>query len=386
MKIAYFDCASGISGDMTLGALISAGADENALKSELAKLGDLEFKLEIGKVIKSGIEAADVDVLTHEHHHHRRLPDIKKIIEGSTLSETTKKRAIDAFTRLAEAEGAVHGTGPEEVHFHEVGAIDAIVDIVGAMIGIELLGIEKVISSPLPMGRGFVTAAHGLMPLPAPATVKLLEGVSVYDAGVEGETVTPTGAAIIRTLTAEFRGIPAMKIEKSGFGAGKKDFPYPNVLRVIIGTDAASEHKKIKVIETNIDDMNPEFYETVFESLFNAGALDVYLTAVTMKKTRPGTLLTAVCPPEKADEIAGIILSETTSLGVRITEADRRCLEREIITVTTNYGEIKVKIALQSGKRIKAAPEYEDCKAAAKKHKVPVKEVYEQALASSRKE
>ena len=382
MRIAYFDCFAGISGDMTLGALLDAGVDETAFRGELGKLQDIKFDLKISKVVKNGIQATDVRVITGHEHHHRKLADISDIIGSSTLSETVKSQAIDIFRRLAEAEAAVHGTSADEVHFHEVGAVDAIVDIVGAAVGIELLGIEKVFASPLPMGHGFVEAAHGKIPLPAPATIELLKGISVYNAGIEGELVTPTGAAIIRTLSSDFGDMPPICIQSIGYGAGKSEFPFPNVLRIMVGDSAPDAAAGVSIVETNIDDMNPELYDSVFERLFKTGALDVYLTPIYMKKNRPATLLSVICPVEKTDEIVRAVLEETTTFGVRISTAGRRCLERKWETVSTKYGDIRMKIGLLDGKPITTSPEYEDCKKAAEIHAVPVRQVYEETLAS----
>lgn len=381
MRIAYFDCFAGISGDMTLGALLDAGVDEQAFRHEIAKLGELGFELQVSRVLKREIEATDVRVVIEESHHHRKLNDVRRIIGESALSDAVKARAVQVFVRLAEAEGKVHGHSPEEVHFHEVGAVDAIIDIVGACIGIELLGVEKVFASPMPMGRGFVEAAHGRIPLPAPATVEILKGVPVYDAGFEGETVTPTGAAIIRTLADDFGEMPPMRIESIGYGAGKSDFDLPNLLRVFVGEaeEADLPAHQISIVETNIDDMNPEFYEPAMERLFEAGALDVYLMPIVMKKGRPATLLSAICPIERTEEIAMVILRETTSFGVRISKATRRCLDRRWETVSTRYGDIRIKIGTADGIET-ASPEYEECRKAADQHGVPVREVYNEAL------
>ncbi len=381
MKIAYFDCFAGISGDMTLGALVDGGADEARLREELGKLMGVHFDLEITKVCKKGVTATDVNVITGHEHHHRHLADITDIINSSALSDSIKARAINVFRILAEAEGKVHGTSPEEVHFHEVGAVDAIVDIVGASILMDLLGIEKVYASPLPMGHGFVEAAHGRIPLPAPATVEILRGIPVYDAKIEGELVTPTGAAIARTLASEFGDMPTMKVQSVGYGAGKSDFPFPNTLRVFVGeVEAPLPGDRVSIVETNIDDMNPEFYDSVFEKLFKAGALDVYLTPIQMKKNRPATLLSAICPPEKVDDLSRIVLSNTTSFGVRISHAVRRCLDRRWETVSTKYGDIRVKIGILDGEAVTASPEYEDCRKTAEAHNVPVRLVYEEAI------
>ncbi len=387
MRIAYFDCFAGISGDMTLGALLDCDADLARFQNELAKLPGIEFEIKVSKINKKGIQATNVEVLTSEEHHHRHLKDILDIITSSKLSEPTKEKALAIFRRLAEAEASVHGTSPEEVHFHEVGAIDAIVDIVGACILIELLGIEKIIASPLPMGHGFVEAAHGKIPLPAPATVELLKGVPIYDAGIKGELVTPTGAALISSFASNFGGMPSMSIQSTGYGAGKMDFPFPNVLRVLVGEpsqEAAQPWDYVSVVETNIDDMNPEFFELIIERLFRAGALDVFLTPIIMKKSRPGTLLSVICPTDKTDNVAKIMLAETTTFGIRISETKRRCLERNWKTVSTRFGEIRIKVGTIDGAEIVASPEFEDCRKAAETHAVPLRKVYEEALVAYR--
>lgn len=382
MKVAYLDCFAGISGDMTLGALLDAGVDKNRFQAEIKKLSEVNFDLNIGKVTKNGIEATNVEVITPHEHHHRHLKDIVRIIESSDLPDSTKAKAIRTFQVLAEAEGAVHGTSADHVHFHEVGAVDAIVDIVGSCILFEMLGVDRIIASPLPMGHGFVEAAHGRIPLPAPATVEILKGVPVYDAKVEGELVTPTGAAIARALADSFGAMPPMRVESIGYGAGKTDFPFPNVLRVMIGESAEERpaNEKVSIVETNIDDMNPEFYDSVFDRLFKAGALDVYTTPIMMKKNRPAVLLSAVCPVEKVEHVSEVILTETSTFGVRITNAHRRCLDRKWHTVSTKYGDIRIKIGLLGGREIVASPEYEDCRKAADTHGVSVQTVYKEAL------
>ena len=385
MRIAYFDCFAGISGDMTLGALLDAGVDEAQFRRELGKIEGIEFDLRVSKVLKKCIQATNVQVLTRNERGHRKLKDVSDIINSSELSETVKARAVDAFRRLAEAEAAVHGSTPEEVMFHEVGAVDAIVDIAGTAVGTELLGIERIVCSPLPMGRGFVETAHGKIPLPAPATVELLKGVPVYSAGIEGELVTPTGAALVRTLASDFGEMPAMTVQAIGCGAGKAEFPFPNVLRILVGEASAEmalpRTDRVSVVETNIDDMNPEFYDLIFDRLFKAGALDVYLTPVYMKKSRPATLLSAVCPIDRTEDIIHVMLAETTTFGVRISSAYRRCLERKWETVTTRFGEVRMKVGIMGGAQITASPEYEDCRKAAEVHGVPVRLVYDEAVA-----
>ena len=384
MKIAYFDCFAGISGDMTLGALIGAGADPQRLRDGLASLGVGGYRIEVGKKMTGPIEATDVRVILddHHHHHHRRLGDIRTIISDAGLSDRVKRTAERIFTRLAEAEGKVHGHSPEEVHFHEVGAVDAIVDIVGAVLCLEMLGWPKVVASPMPTFHGYAKGAHGTFPLPAPATAELLRGVPWRKLDIEGELVTPTGAAIITELASGFGGFPAMRVETIGYGAGKSDFDIPNALRVMIGEETAgTESQGVMVIETNIDDLNPQFYETAMERLFAAGALDVFLTPIQMKKNRPGTLLSVICDPDLAEAIAAVILAETSTFGVRISRWERICLDRRWEEVATEFGTIRIKIGERDGRVITASPEYEDCKRAAIEHGAPIRRVHESAAA-----
>lgn len=391
MKTIYFDCFAGISGDMTLGALIDAGADFSELKSRLDKLGVHGYDITSGKVTKRGITATDVSVKLHEHHHHhdrehhhhgRSYTEIVQIIQSSELSGRVKAQAVDIFTRLGEAEAKIHGKGIDEIHFHEVGAIDAIVDIVGACICLDMLGIEKVCSSPMPTFHGTVNSSHGLLPLPAPATMELLKGAPWRGVGVEGELVTPTGAAIVATLAESFGPMPGMAVQTIGYGSGKSDFGIANVLRVFVGEmdQSGGEKTEVTIIETNIDDMNPQVYDAVMERLFAAGALDVYLTPIQMKKNRPATLLSVICDPADVPKMTDVIFEETTTIGVRISEASRACLRREKVQVETQYGPIGLKVARRGGKIVNAQPEYDHCKAAAAKHSVPVKAVQDAAL------
>jgi len=401
MRVAYFDCFAGISGDMALGALVDAGADFEALRSELDKLGlHDEFELTLDRVTKRGISAADVTVKLHHRHHRHEHPDhhveghgrgfgeIKRIIEGSGLSERVKRDSVAIFRKLAEAEAKIHAKSVDEIHFHEVGAVDAIVDIVGARVCLELLAVEKVYCSPMPTFSGTVEIAHGTFPLPAPATVELLRGVPWRELGIVGEIVTPTGAAIAATLAEGFGPMPAMSVESVGYGAGKKDFGIPNVLRVVVGEAAhsglaeSSYSAEVAVIETNIDDLNPQAYEVVMERLFEAGALDVYLTPIQMKKNRPATLLSVICEPEQVYDMSAIIFSETTSIGIRIDRRARICLEREIVSVETEFGPIGVKVARYEGDILNVQPEYEDCRAAAAKHDAAFKRVRDAAVAA----
>jgi uncharacterized protein (TIGR00299 family) protein len=385
MKIAYFDCFAGISGDMTLGALIGVGADPERLREGLAGLGVGGFSIEVGHRMTGPIEATDVRVIldNHHHHHHRRLHDILEMIRGAKLSEPVKQTAERIFLRLAEAEAKVHGSSPEEVQFHEVGAVDAIVDIVGAAICLEMLGWPKVVASPMPTFHGYAKGSHGIFPLPAPATAEILRGVPWRKLDIEGELVTPTGAAIIREIAEGFGPLPAMTVEGIGYGAGKSDFGIPNALRVMIGEEATTPGDSaecVTVIETNIDDLNPQFYEIAIERLFAAGALDVFLTPIQMKKNRPGTLLSVICDPDLAEAIAAVILAETSTFGVRISQWERLCLDRRWEEVVTEFGVIRIKIGERDGKEITASPEYEDCKRAAIEHGTPVRRVHETAL------
>jgi hypothetical protein len=387
MTIAYFDCFAGISGDMTLGALIAAGADPKQLRDKLAGLGIGGYRIEIGRKINGYIEATDVRVVLDDRHRHqrRRLQEILETIRKADLSEGVKQTAERIFRRLADAEGRVHGSSAEEVHFHEVGGVDAIVDIVGAAICLEMLGSPKVFASPMPTFHGYATGAHGVFPLPAPATAEILRGVPWRKLDIEGELVTPTGAAIIRELASGFGPLPAMTIASIGYGAGKSAIGIPNVLRVILGEESASVPgsgpEGVSVIETNIDDLNPQFYETVMERLFAAGALDVFMSPIQMKKNRPGTLLTVICDQGRAEAIAAVVLAETSTFGVRISRWERICLDRRWEEVVTAFGKIRIKIGERDGRVMTASPEYEDCKGAAIEHGVAVRHVYESAAA-----
>ncbi|MCI0528378.1 MAG: nickel pincer cofactor biosynthesis protein LarC, partial [Nitrospira sp.] len=321
MKVAYFDCFSGASGNMILGALLDVGLPLEELQAELNKLPFSGYKILVNKVQRKGVFGTHVEVKTQEEPEHRHLSDILDLLDRSTLIPMLKDQAKQIFLRIAEVEADIHQMPMEEVHFHEVGAMDSIVDIVGAVCGFHKLGIERVYVSRFTLGRGFVDCAHGRIPLPAPATLALLKDKPVFYSDIEGELVTPTGAAILTTLGTGFGDAPTMILQSVGYGAGTKDFSIPNVLRLCIGElQEEAEHERVVVIETNIDDMNPQFYEYVIDRLFKAGALDVYLTPVLMKKSRPGTLLTVVCIPPLLQEISTLILQETTTLGVRWQE------------------------------------------------------------------
>ncbi len=374
MRILYFDCPAGLSGDMTLGALLDLGVDRAAFEAELQKLGMAgEYELHIHRDQKLGITGTAVHVhLAHDHHeheghdhdhhhHHRRLKDILELINGSALTQTVKDKASAMFTLLAEAEGKVHGVAPDEVHFHEVGAVDSIVDIVGACICLDILKPDRIVFSPLNTGSGRVKCAHGLMPVPAPATAELLTGVQSYTDGTMSELTTPTGALIARVFADGYGPRPQMTIEKTGYGLGFKDFEFPNAARVFLGSDAAGEAQTVTVIECNIDDMTGEAMAYALERVFAAGALDAFYTPIIMKKNRPAQRLTAICANNKRTDVERIILVETTTLGVRSYEARRTTLLRRIETVATPLGDVRVKIA-QGPAGPKIAPEYEDCR------------------------
>ncbi len=378
MKIAYFDCFAGASGDMTLAALIDAGVEVEELKGELGKLDLPGYEIEVSKVKKHGITGTDVDVIVSDHVHERHLDDIEKLIDTSNLEEDIKLSSKKIFGRLAVAEANVHGTTPDKVHFHEVGGIDAIIDIVGSVIGLKLLGIEEIYTSSFPMSHGYVKSAHGIIPVPAPATMELIKGFPVYSIDIEGELLTPTGAAILTTLAKGAGMMPQMKLEGVGYGAGKKDFDIPNLLRIYVGMKQNTEGitDTVVLLETNIDDMNPEIYDHLSSRLFEASALDVYLTPIQMKKNRPAILLSILTSPQNADRLREIIFKETTTLGIREQVMRRQCLSREWKTVETPYGEVRLKIAKLGDRIMTIAPEYEDCKRLSLEKGVPIKSVY----------
>lgn len=377
---------------MILGALLDAGLPLEELQAELNKLPFSGYQISVKRVQKLGLFGTHVEVKVEENPEPRHLSDILDILNQSTLEPFLKDRAGQIFQRIAQVEAEIHRMPLEEVHFHEIGAVDSIVDIVGAVCGLYRLGIEKIYVSRFTLGKGFVDCAHGRIPLPAPATLALLKGKPVFFSDIEGELVTPTGAAILTTLGSEFGNPPAMTLQSVGYGAGTRDFPIPNVLRLCIGELQEQEipkgqketgQEQVIVIETNIDDMNPQFYEYVMDQLFKAGALDVYLTPVLMKKSRPGTLLTVVCTPSLLPEISSLILRETTTLGVRWQTMERTKAERELIDWDTPYGKVKVKVARWNGRILNATPEYEDCKKIAEVHKEKsLREIYNEISGS----
>lgn len=447
MRIAYLECFSGISGDMFLGALIDAGVPPRVLEETVAALG-VGARLEISRVVRSGISATKVDVWVdgekdlpreeywakqnvaraplrqaqggllpaqdqheHGHHHHehehssgaevsragtpaphehshehgRGLTEIREIISKAAISDTAKKTAIAIFEALGTAEAKIHATSIEKVHFHEVGAVDAMVDIVCAAVGAEALGVEEIMCSPLNVGGGSVQCAHGTFPVPAPATVELLKDAPVYSTGVQAELVTPTGAAIVKTLARRFAAFPEMRIEKSGYGAGSREFPgLPNVVRLTLGEASATLAAKtasdiVTVLEANLDDLNPQVFGYVMDRLLEEGALDAFGMPVQMKKNRPGMLLTVLCKPEDASKLTHLIFTETTTLGVRRRDEVRQTLARRWEKVRTQWGEVRIKIASMNGTVTNYAPEYEDCRRIATEHHVPLKTVMQEA-------
>ena len=450
MRIAYLECFSGMSGDMFLGALVDAGVPARVLEEAVAALG-VGARLEISRVVRSGISATKVDVWVdsekdlpreeywaqkqdntapgdvkgqqqhehphehdhkhhhdhdhdhhhdhssasavspagapapHEHTHSRGLTEIREIIGKAAISTSARKTAIAIFEALGAAEARIHSTSIEKVHFHEVGAVDAMVDIVCAAVGAEALAVDEIVCSPLNVGGGTVKCAHGTFPVPAPATVELLKDAPVYSSGVQAELVTPTGAAIVKTLASRFSQFPAMKIEKSGYGAGSRDFPgHPNVVRLTVGEAASTLAAKtasdvVTVLEANLDDLNPQVFGYVMDRLLEEGALDVFGIPVQMKKNRPGTLLTALCKPEDASKLAQLIFTETTTLGVRRRDEVRQTLARRWENVRTPWGEVRIKIASMNGTVTNYAPEYEDCRRIAAEHQVPLKTVMQEA-------
>lgn len=386
MTIAYLDCFSGVSGNMLLGALLDAGLALDDLKADLARLPLSGYEIRAERVTKRGISATHLTVEVTPEHADRGLRDVLAIIDQAGLPGAVSDRSRRIFTRLAEAEARVHGQPVEEVHFHEVGAVDAIVDVVGACCGLHRLGIERVSASPLPLGGGWVETAHGRLPVPAPATVELLEGVPAYGGPIEEELVTPTGAAILTTVATSFGPMPPMTIRSVGWGAGTKEMAHPNVLRIFVGESAAQPRaQSLVAIETNLDDMNPEFFEYLMDRLFTAGALDVFYTPIVMKKSRPATLISVLAEANQASALQEVIFRETTTLGVRSYDVSRLCLERDWREVQTEYGPVRMKVGLSDGEIVTAAPEYEDCRRLARESGTPVKTVYQAAQSAFEK-
>ncbi|HXL81319.1 MAG TPA: nickel pincer cofactor biosynthesis protein LarC [Pyrinomonadaceae bacterium] len=382
MKTLYFDCFAGASGDMILGALVAAGVNPQELKDQLALLGVPGYAIEFETVKRSGISATYARVQTAPEHAHRHLSHILKIIYDSRLAGSVKDRAGKIFSRLAEAEARVHNEPIEKVHFHEVGALDAIIDVVGAVICFDLLGIEHFASSALHVGSGMVEMDHGRFPVPPPAVTELLKGAPFYASDIEGELLTPTGAAIITTVCSEYGALPQLKLEQTGYGAGTREYEkFPNVLRVLIGKtqDAQRTDARLWMLETNVDDMSPQVFGHVMERAFELGALDCYFTPIQMKKNRPGVLLSVLCREDEREKLLDLLFSETTTLGIRSYQVERRALERRTVRVETQYGPIDVKVAALNGHIVKQMPEYEQCRQAARNANVPLRIVEEAA-------
>jgi uncharacterized protein (TIGR00299 family) protein len=390
MKTLYFDCFAGASGDMILGAMVAAGVDPNALREQLSRLNVEGFKIDFETVDRSGLSATYARVETVHEHKHRHLAEIRQIIENSSVTDAAKELSLRIFTRLAEAEARVHNEPVEKVHFHEVGALDAIVDVVGAAICFDLLKIDRFVSSPIHVGSGMIEMAHGRFPVPPPAVTDLLRGVPFYSGDIKGELLTPTGAAIITTVCNEYGPIPQVKTDRTGYGAGTREYEnFPNVLRVLIGEtevgDAACE--RLWMVETNLDDASPQIIGHVMDRAFEIGALDCYFTPAQMKKNRPGVLLSVLCEPGTKEAIIKLLFTETTTLGIRSHEVERRALRRTIVTVETQYGPIDVKVAHLNGRLVNEMPEFEQCREAATRANVPLKLVEEAtriALAKTR--
>ena len=392
MKTLYFDCFAGASGDMILGAMIAAGVDPEAFKHQLSLLDVPGYAIDFETVDRSGISATYARVQTAHEHAHRHLSDILKIIYNSRLSDAVKERAARIFSRLAEAEARVHNQPVEYIHFHEVGALDAIIDVVGAAICFELLGIERFASSALHVGSGTVNMDHGRFPVPPPAVAELLKGVPFYSTEITGELVTPTGAAIITTVCTDYGPMPQLRLDQTGYGAGTRQYEkFPNALRVLIGDDQIGEQtstadsaaaERLWMIETNLDDSSPQILGHVMERAFELGALDCYFTSVHMKKNRPGVLLSILCRAAQRSTLGDLLFSETTTLGIRAYEVERRALQRRMVAVETQYGPIDVKVAQLNGHIVKAMPEFEQCRQAARAANVPLRLVEEAARAA----
>ena len=397
MKVLYFDCFAGAAGDMILGALLDAGLPFDALKSALGSLAVEGIEISVDRVIKTGVTATKFKVHEHAHHHHQAhdhghhhhhhhhhhhsLKEIEAAIGRSSLSDGGKGRAIAMFRRLGEAESAIHGIPLDQIHLHEVGAIDSIIDIVGAVFALEWFAADRIVVSPLNVGGGMVKSAHGVFPVPAPATVKLLGQAPVYSSGIECELLTPTGALILTEYASSFGAMPSMRVDRVGYGAGDRELKEtPNVVRVIVG-EASNEATSMRVVtlECEIDDMNPQIFGVLMDKLYAAGALEVFYAPVQMKKNRPGTLMTVVGRPDQREALTDLIFRESTTIGVRYQEMWRECLDREMVTVTTPVGPVRFKVAHRQGKVLNAQPEFDDLAKLAAERGIPIKDV--QALA-----
>lgn len=403
MRTLYFDCFAGASGNMILGSLIGLGVDRDRLVEQLRLLKIPDFKIEITNVDRSGISAIHVEVKVPDEKTHRHLHHIEKIIADSPLTDSVKERAIAIFTRLAKAEAKIHGIDVKSVHFHEVGAMDAIIDVVGSCIGFDMLGIEKFACSTIHVGSGFAEMAHGKFPIPPPAVAELLKNAPIYSTEIEGELTTPTGAAIISTVCDSYGAIPEMLVEESAYGAGTREYErFPNVLRLIVGEyepqrrggaesgikesvlgqeQRSTNNELLTFIETNIDDLSPQILGFVMERAFELGALDCWFTPIQMKKNRPATMISILCEEKDRTAMTALLYSETTTLGIRVREIERECLPREFIKVPTEFGEVDVKIGRYEGRPVNAMPEYEQVKRLAIENNVPFRKVLDAVLA-----
>ena len=392
MKVAYFDCPSGAAGDMILGALVDAGLPFETLRDQLARLHLPGYTLERREVMKGAFRATKIEVRVDDRTHgdapqpHRDLAAILRIIDAADLAASVKEAASRVFTRLAEAEGRVHGVAPERVAFHDVGAVDAIVDVTGSCLGLDWLGVDAVHCSALPIGGGMVRGPHGPIPVPAPGTAELLKGFPVVDTGVKRELVTPTGAAILTTLAAGAGAMPAMTVTAIGYGAGTMDLETPNVLRVFLGeTREQAETETILQLETTVDDMSPQLCEPLMERLFEVGALDVYLTPVLMKKSRPGVVVTALCGPSAIRALTRACFLESTTIGVRWTTYQRQRLPRELVTLATSLGALTYKVSRLDGRVVTVTPEFDEVRRVAREKGLTVRDALEQARAEGRR-
>jgi len=379
MKIAYLDCFSGISGDMFLGALLDAGLNFDALREALGTLPLEGYTLEMKREKRGNLFGTFFDVkVEKERQSHRGLKDIVKIIQAGGLSKDVQNKSIQIFTSIAQEEGKIHNRSPGEIHFHEVGAVDSIIDIVGSVFGVEYLGIGSISASSLPLGSGFVETQHGRIPIPAPATIALLQGIPVYQSGLEHELVTPTGAALVKELATSFGSLPPMTVERVGYGAGSRNLPdRPNLLRIIIGHDQTGEQvETVVTLEANLDDANPEWLGFLMGRLFEAGALDVVFCPVQMKKNRPGILIQVMGKPEQRDLLMDILFGESTTLGIRFQYSQRKILQRSEMEIDSPWGKMRVKKVVRPDGSSYVLPEYEACRKIATEHKLPIKEIY----------
>ncbi len=383
MKVIYFDLIGGASGDMILAALIDAGMPAKKLEEMLDGLKLDEFELKTSSINKNGFQATKVDILVGKQPPERHLKEILEVIQNSSLPEAIQDRATKIFQKIAAVEAGIHNKPVDQIHLHELGGTDTIVDVTGALLALDYLGVSHIYASPIPLGSGFIKGAHGQIPLPAPATMGLLEGLPVRSTEIKAELITPTGAALLAELVEDFSPPPEMKVEAVGYGAGTRDLPIPNLLRVMIGETAETGEQireQLILLESNLDDMNPEIYPYIMESLFDAGALDVCLVSVQMKKNRPGTQIQILSAVEKAKDMREILFKETSTLGIRQRLTDRYSLPRIIHEVSTSLGLVRIKVAGEGTKHQKASPEFEDCQKIARENNIPIQQVYQEAI------